>query len=430
MKIPKFVRNNLLLKITSLNAVVISIRLLISLVVQRVLAQWVGEAGIAKIGQLRNLSQMVNSVASLGTFNGIVKYVAEFKEDQKKLQQLFSTTFVFFVVGSLISFCILFFASETISNYLFVTPKYSYLIKIVALIVPVISVQRIFNGVIHGLSRYKKFAKIDLVGYVLATLLLLYFLFNYNIDGVLLAIALTPVLQLGVLLFVFLKELKTYLQFSGLTFKIPFAKSLLAFTLMSFFSTLLLNYVEIGVRSMLVRQISEADAGIWTAMTNISKNYMVFSGSIFSLYVLPKFAGIKTKKAFQKELGSIYKTLLPLFGAGMFLVYLFRHFIIQLIYPDFHGLGALFKWQLLGDFVRLASVVLAHQFLAKKMVRNFIFTEVLSLGLFFGLAFYLVPFYGLQGVVIAHFIRYVIYFGVVAFLVWRYFRYKRALNNK
>ncbi len=81
----------------------------------------------------------------------------------------------------------------------------------------------------------------------------------------------------------------------------------------------------------------------------------------------------------------------------------------------------LFKWQLLGDFIRLASVVLAHQFLAKKMVRNFIFTEILSIALFFSLSYYLTDLYGLEGVVIAHLVRYVIYFGVVLFLVWRYF---------
>ena len=66
-------------------------------------------------------------------------------------------------------------------------------------------------------------------------------------------------------------------------------------------------------------------------------------------------------------------------------------------------------------------MVLAHQFLAKKMVRNFIFTEILSIALFFSLSYYLTDLYGLEGVVIAHLVRYVIYFGVVLFLVWRYF---------
>ncbi len=49
----------MLLKITSLNAVVIAIRLFISIFIQRLLAELVGEAGIAKIGQLRNLSELI-----------------------------------------------------------------------------------------------------------------------------------------------------------------------------------------------------------------------------------------------------------------------------------------------------------------------------------------------------------------------------------
>ena len=149
---------------------------------------------------------------------------------------------------------------------------------------------------------------------------------------------------------------------------------------------------------------------------------MVFSGAIFTLYVLPKFSSIHTRSGFTKELLNIYKTLLPIFGVGMILVYLFRDVVIQIIYPDFTGMEPLFKWQLMGDFIRLASLVLAHQFLAKKLVRNFIFTEILSLALFYILARYFTATYGVEGVVIAHFVRYVIYFIVVFLLVYRYFR--------
>ena len=74
---------------TSLNAAVIGIRLLVSFFIQRLLAELVGEAGISKIGQLRNLSQLLTSVTSVGIFSGIVKYVAEYKEDKEQLQKLF-----------------------------------------------------------------------------------------------------------------------------------------------------------------------------------------------------------------------------------------------------------------------------------------------------------------------------------------------------
>lgn len=403
-------------------------RLLISLVIQRLMAEIVGEAGISKVGQLRNLSQLITSFSSVGIFNGIVKYVSEHKEDQVQLQKLFSTAFVFTVLGTVGTGLALFFAADFLSDLLFASSDFSYLMKLLAVTVPFVAMYRVFNGIINGLSRYKKFAKIDLFSYLLSSILTIVFLFQFNIDGVLIAIALTPVIQFFMLLFIFAKELKEYLIFSKLSFQTPFAKGLLSFSLMSFFSTVLLNYVEIDIRTMVVNRISEADAGIWTAMSFISKNYMVFSSAIFSLYVLPKFAGIYTKYDFKKELFSIYKTLLPLFGIGMVLIYLFRDLVIQLIYPDFMEMSPLFKWQLMGDFIRLAALVLMSQFLAKKLVRSFIFSEIISLGLFYFLARYLVDIFGIEGVVMAHFARYIVYFFVVFYLVFRYFDKKKPID--
>lgn len=407
---------------TSLNAGVIGVRLVISLFIQRLLAEIVGEAGIAKIGSLRNLLEMLSSFASIGIFSGVVKYVAEHKDDKEQLQKLFSTTFVFTAFGSLTVFLVLFFGSSYLSETIFDSPDYVYLIKLLAVIVPFISLYRIFNGVVNGLSRYKKLAGIDFVSYLLSAALTVVLLLTHNLDGALIAIAITPALQFFVLLFIFIKVLREYIQFSKLTFRIPMANSLLAFSLMSFFSTILLNYVEIDIRVMIQNRININDAGTWTAMTNISKNYMVFSGAIFTLYVLPKFAGIHNKTDFKAELLNIYKTLLPLFGVGMLLIYFLREYVILIIYPDFHGMSPLFKWQLMGDFVRLASLVLGYQFLAKKMVKNFIFSEVISLGLFYFFAYFLADKYGVEGVVMAHFLRYVAYFFVVLFLVFRYFK--------
>ncbi len=422
MKIPEFIRANVLLKMTSLNAAVIAVRLIVSLFIQRLLAEMVGEAGISKIGQLRNLTQILTSFSSVGIFNGIVKYVSEYKEDKEQLERLFSTAFLFTVIGVVSSGLFLFFSAGWISDFLFGSSEFTYLIKLVAVTVPLIGIQRVFNGVVNGLSMYKKFAKIDLFAYLLSAILTVILLLNYNIDGALIAIAVTPVLQLTVLLLIFFRVLKEYVHFKKISLKAPMGKSLLAFTLMSFVSTVLLNYVEIDIRTMIVNRITEEDAGIWTAMTFISKNYMVFSGAIFTLYVLPKFSSIHSRTGFTRELLNIYKTLLPIFGIGMIVVYLFRNLVIDIIYPDFTAMAPLFKWQLMGDFVRLASLVLAHQFLAKKLVRNFIFTEILSLALFYGLARYFTNIHGVEGVVIAHFIRYLIYFLVVFLLVFRYFR--------
>ena len=171
MKIPGFIKRNLLLKMTSLNAGVIGIRLFISLFIQRLLAEMVGEAGVAKIGSLRNLLEMLGSFTSVGVFTGVVKYVAEYKDDKDQLQKLFSTTLVFTIIGVFTVAAVLFFGAGYLSETIFDSLKYEYLIKLLAVVVPFIAMYRIFKAVINGLSRYKVLAKIEIISYILSSAL-------------------------------------------------------------------------------------------------------------------------------------------------------------------------------------------------------------------------------------------------------------------
>ncbi|MEP1489702.1 MAG: oligosaccharide flippase family protein [Algibacter sp.] len=391
------------------------------------LAITVGEVGISKIGQLRNLFGIMTSSSSLGTFNGVLKYVSEFKDDKSKLKELFSTVFTFLFIGSFITSIIIFFSSSFIANTLFGNDEFTSLIKVLALMAPTIGINRVFSGVINGLSEYKKLAKIELSSYLISAVMLVTFLCFFKLEGVLFSIVLTPITQLGIIIYVFGSTLKQYMKFK--IGQVPFLKEILAFTLMSFVSTVLLNYIELDIRTMISNKISVDEAGYWTAMSFISKNYMAFSSSLFTLYVIPKFSRIYLGQVFVKEVFNIYKTLLPIFGLGMILVYVFRNFVIDIIYPNFTGMESLFKWQLLGDFVRLATLVISHQFLAKKMVKSFIITELISLALFYSFSKYFVILYGAEGVVMAHFFRYIIYFLIVTIAVWLYFKKQKNRKN-
>lgn len=417
-----------MLKITSLNAVVITIRLIISAFMQWLLATMVGAAGIANIGTIRNVMSMLTSTSTLGTFNGIVKYVAEFKKDQPELSKLFSTVTVFSIIGSFCSAVILFFGASYLSNYLFNSTDFIYIFQILAVIVPFIAINRVVSGVVNGISDYKRYAKIELISYTLAIAALVFGLYYSELKGALIAIAIAPVIQLIVLAMVFGKTLKAYVPFSSLSLNLSYKNKLLAFTLMSFISTILLNYIELDVRTLISDEINIDEAGYWTAITFISRNYMVFATGLFTLYVLPKFASIHTKHDFKNEVINIYKTILPIFALGMILVFLLRNYIIKFIYPEFTGMEPLFKWQLLGDFIRLGALVLSHQFLAKRLVKSFIITEVISLGLFFILSKLFIQHYGTEGVVIAHFVRYILYFIIVVFVIRAY--YNTVISKK
>ena len=424
-KIVKHFKNSILLKIVSLNSLVTGFRLVIAIVIQKLLAEMVGASGIAKIGQLRNLMVILTSTSSLGIFNGVVKYTSELKKEEALLAKFFSTAFVFSIVGTFISAVILFIFSSWISIQLFGSDTFEFIVRIAAFIVPAISLNRIFSGVVNGLSAYKQYAKIELIAYLASSVVLLYGLFNYDINGVLIAIAIAPLVQLLVLLYVFGSVLKTQLKLKGLRLHSPFAKALLTFAAMSFISTVLINYIEIDIRSQITNEISSNQAGYWTAMLFISKNYMVFSTGLFTLYVIPRFAEIYSAHDFKKEVFYIYKTILPLFAIGMTLIYTFRMLIIDVVYPGFLGMEPLFKWQLSADFVRLLAMVLAHQFLAKKMLISYIITEFVSVILFYVFSKILVESYGIEGIVMAHLYRYIIYFIVVIIAIWHHFKNKK-----
>ena len=344
----KILNENLLLKITSLNTIVITIQLFISLIVQRILAVTLGETGISVIGQLRNLTHIITSTSSFGTFNGIVKYTSEYREDRNKLHQLFNSAIVLGILGSLLSFVVLFFYAPWITKELFGNLEFLFLIKLFAFLIPAFGINRIFQGVIHGFLDYKKYAQIELVSYLLYVILLLIFLYYYQLEGVLWSIIITPIVQLAVVFYVYYKVIIAYVPLKKFNLKMPFGRELMSFVIMSFVSTILVNYVELDIRTTISKEINVNEAGYWTAMTFISKNYMVFSASLFTLYVIPRFSRIYEGGIFFKEVISIYKTLLPLFGLGMLLVYIFRKTVIDIIYPSFLGIEPLFKWQLLG----------------------------------------------------------------------------------
>jgi len=419
LKLPAFIKDNLLLKITSLNSGAIGIRAVLGVLSGRIVAEKLGPAGIAIIGDVRNLIPMIQSFSTLGMFNGVVKYVAEHKDNKEELLKLFSTTFVYLLFASLFVFCVLFFGADYWNERLFSEGSdFTFVFKVLAIGAPFIAMSRIVNGVISGLSSYKKFVKIELVSYCLGVVLLISLLYFKNLNGALFAIAILPILQFVILFYFFSKTLKEYLDYKNISFSIPYKNKLFGFTIMSFVATLLGNFVEIDLRNNLKNKISEIDAGYWTGMTNLSRQYMMFSSAIFTLYVIPKFAKIKTSIEFRKEVLSIYKTLLPLFAIGMLLIFVLKGWVIDITHgKGFLAMKPLFKWQLLGDFIKVATLIIAHQFLAKKMVKQFIFVELFSLLLFYSIASHLIITLGAEGIVLAHLLRYIVCFPIIVVLL-------------
>ena len=419
MKIPSFIKNNLLLKVTSANTGLVLVRMLFSLISQKAFAIFIGAEGIAIVGNLKNVVGFFEQFSILGTSNGLVKYISEHKDDKKQLNNLFSTVFVFSAIASIVSFMILFFWSNAINHAVFgANENYGYIFKILAFLIPFMGVNGILYALLNGLSAYKLFSKIGLIVVISSTILIVLLTIKFGLIGSLIAISTIPLLQFLIYIIFSSKTYKTFIDLNFISFKLSFKKQLLSYSLMTLVVVFFSNIIDVAIRHLIEDKTSIAEAGYWTAMNSISRVYMQFSAAIFPLYILPVYAKLTSTIDFRKEVVKIYKMLLPFLISGMLVVFLFREFIIKTLYTsEFLAMSSLFKWQLLGDLIKFVAIVLSYQFIAKKQIGYFIFTEVLSVLMFYGFSVYFIDIYGTDGVVIAHFVRYILFFLVVLFIL-------------
>lgn len=393
--------------------------MLFSLISQKALAILIGAEGIALVGNLKNIVKFFEQFSVLGTTNGLIKYISEHKEDKKQLNNLFSTAFVFAAIATLVSFIILFFFSTTLSEVVFGTnQEYTFIFKVLSFIIPFMGINAILYSLLNGLSAYKLYSKLTLSTIIISTFFIVLLTLKFEIKGSLLAISIIPIIHFLNFIIFFRKPYKRYIDFKSISFSLSFKNQLLSYSFMTVIVVLFINITDVAIRSLIENKVGLSDAGYWTAMTSISKTYMQFSAAIFPLYILPRYAKITNTFDFRKEVKKIYKMLLPLVIVGMLLVFLLRDLIIELLYTnEFLVIESFFKWQLLGDFIKFIALIISYQFLAKKQIVYFIITELISVLLFYYFSVYFLNIYGTEGIVIAHFVRYVLYFFIVLYIL-------------
>lgn len=397
------------------------IRIVAGFLTSKAIAIFVGTEGMALVGNLRDFLGSVQSLSTFGFSNGIVKYVAEFKNKSIELSKTISTVFYVGLFSTILVSLYCFFEAQYLNDLLF-TPeqKYAYVIKILAVALPLYALNAMVLAILNGLSQFKKLLYINIFAQLFGMFLTLYLIWQHHLKGALIAVAVAE----SLIFFVTIvgannqKHILKLVHWKGVNLQT--FKKLGTYSIMALFTALLMPLVTVAIRNYIIDTQSLSDAGLWEAMNRISRYYLMFVSTLLTLYLLPRFSEIETHREFRKEVFGFYKTVMPIFGLGLIAIYFLRFFIIKLVLTsEFEAVESLFFWQLLGDYVKIFSTVIAYQFLAKKMFWYFIVTEGLSmLVLYFG-SIYFVDLYGAKGATIAHFVDHVIYFILMLLIFWK-----------
>lgn len=410
--------NTLLLKITSLNGVSVILQILGGLITSKLVAIYLGERGMALLGYMRNFFTSTTAAGSLGFGSGVVSMVAKRKKENASLNDLLSTAALWSMVVTFVISGVLFFGADHWNTIVFKDEgAFSDVFIYLAAALPFITINGLLVSYVNGLSRYKKIVWINIVANLIGLIITITLILNVGIKGALIALIVSPAVALGVtLLFVF----KRYggdvnLQLKKVNFKD--AKKLGSYTIMALFSAIILPIIYIAIRQYIVTQEGIEQAGYWDAMTRISDYYLKFVVTLMTLYILPQLAKATSNAAFRKEIVDFYKTILPLFALGIVGIYLLRKPIIRLIFTqDFLAMESIFQWQLLGDFFKVASIVIGYQIIAKNMLRLFLITEIISLVIIYFASIYFIKSYGFEGAAMGHCVAYFVHLCMLLFI--------------
>ena len=427
ISIKKRIAENKMLVSLAANGVATVIKSVTGLLMTKIIAVFVGPAGIALVGQLFNFITMTSVMATGGISSGIIKYVAEYRSDKKTLKNTVDNALFIIAVCSIVLTFIIMFFYRKIALILFQSEQYSSIIIFYSIVLCLSSLATFFISVINGYKDIRSYVTIgiisNLVGFVVSSFLVVLF----RVYGALLALAIGSIPTLIVSIFflkrfdwfnikqfsirsVNKKEIYKYLKYSGMTLVAACAVPL----------------AQITIRNHIMTTLSCEVAGYWQALLKLSDAYLVIITSSFAVYYLPRLSEIQNVDELKKEVIASYKIIIPVIILICFFIYIFRYYIIIILYSkQFLVMKDLIPIQLIGDFFKITSWVLAYIMIARAMIWTFILSEIFFNALYALLAVFLIGKYQIPGVLYAYVINYILYLLVMIIVFWRqYAHYK------
>lgn len=388
----------------------------------KMIAAFLGPAGMAITGSFRNFLTSVDTFSTLGLQNGIIKYTAEFQDESEKLKKVLSTVFITIALGILV--CGLGIALPAIywSEWVFNgTAQYAWVFRVLGATLPLYAGSLVLTAMLNGLGKYNRVIYINIFGNLLGVSMSAVLIWCLKTDGALWGLVLSPAIVFLLSVYPLYKAIGGFKNISTGYFSKDMLRGLSSYSFMSLATALLGTAIYITLRNHIINTTGNDQAGYWEGINRISSFYLMFATTLQTVYFLPQLARAKNDAEIKATWHSYYKVVVPVFIAGLILVYVLRRLVIKITLSQaFLPMEGLFIWQLAGDLFKVCSQILAQEFFARRMVKQFIIFEVGSFGIMYASGYYLINSHGVEGAVMAHAITYLVYFAAVAL----YFRKK------
>lgn len=397
-------------KVFSFTAISTLVKMLTGLVSVKVVAVIIGPSGIALLGQLSNFSVIIMTIACGGINNGVTKYVAEYNESDEAIRKYLSTALRITIICSSASGFLMIFLNKWFAKIILLSDDYGYVFIIFGLTLFLYALNMLLSSVLNGYKAFKKYVVVNIVGSILGLVFTLFFVYFLGLKGALISAVTFQSIMFFVTLWIVRKLPWVNISYFKEKFDVVIAHKYFKYTLMTLVTAATIPVSQLLLRGYVMSNISINEAGWWEAMNRISNMYLMIITSSFGVYYLPKLSEIKENYQLRQEIFRSYKIVIPMITVGFLLIYLLRILIIKVLFTaSFLPMSNLFIWQLIGDFFKISSWLLAFVMVAKTMTKLYITTEIIFSILFIGLGYIFVHLNGIVGLTQAYMINYLLY---------------------
>lgn len=419
------------LKLSSIYSAVLTIfahisKLLVGFLLLKLVSFYLGADGLGRLGHFMSLLTILSLLAGGGILSGIIKYVAEYRSQPIKLVGFVSSAASYSLFFSIFFLVLGVIFSRPIAGLIFGEAQlYSYIIALAMAQVGFAFVNLVI-GVSNGLGQNYVYARIQIIGSLLALPLCWVLVASFGFGGAILGLICSLLITVfPALFYCFKSRLSRFVKISIGTDK-NFRK-LFHFTLMLSVSAIAFPLVEIFVRQHLIVTSGYEETGIWQAAIRLSSAYTGIFSVFLAYWFMPIVSAEKNWVVIRQKTIKVMPVVMVLFIVGAFVFYYWRDvFIVTLLSSDFFKLEGVIHYQLIGDFFKVSAYVLGFIAVAKAATKLYISAEFLQSFIFLFFAMYMERFYsGAEGVMIGYALTYLIYFLVslavfIAFSIHRH----------
>jgi O-antigen/teichoic acid export membrane protein len=368
-------------KISFLNAIAVFIKMITGFVSIKAVAYLLGPAGpmgIAMLGQLNNFTNILLAVSNGGINNGITRYVAEYSGSEKKYQLFLGTGFWITAILSILTGLVLIFGAGYFAETILKDIKYKSVFYVFGGTLVMYAFNTLLISVINGFKEFKKYVAANILGSIIGLLFTIILAFNFGIYGALISAVTYQSVVFTLTLFLVMNSKWFKVKEIVRKFSKTAAVKLGHYSLMALVTAIVMPASQLVVRGYISHHNID-EAGLWEGINRVSNMYLMVFATSLSVYYLPRLTELNTHQELRKEVFSVYKLVTPLLIIFSIILFAGRDIVIQVLFTnEFAGMRDLFTFQVLGDFFKLASWVLAYMLIAKSMTKTYIIMEFVS----------------------------------------------------